>query len=47
MMDGTYLRDEEFDEFLLDPTHFLLTKVFPRKYRALEPFGAAVRPGDL
>ena len=38
MMDGTYLEDEEFDEFLLDPTHFLLTKVFPRKYRALEPF---------
>ena len=22
MMDGTYMEDDEFDEFLLDPTHF-------------------------
>ena len=35
MMDGTYMEDDEFDEFLLDPTHFLITKVMPRKYKAL------------
>lgn len=35
MLDGTYMEDDEFDEFLLDPTHFLLTKVLPRKYAAL------------
>lgn len=38
MLDGTYMEDEEFDEFLMDPTHFLVTKVMPRKYKALEPF---------
>lgn len=38
MMDGTYMEDDEFDEFLLDPTHFLLTKVMPRKYKALGGF---------
>lgn len=38
MMDGTYMEDEEFDEFLMDPTHFLLTKVMPRKYKALSGF---------
>ena len=37
MMDGTYLEEDEFDEYLRDPTHFMLTKVLPRKYKALEP----------
>ena len=35
-LDDTYLEDEEFDEFLLDPTHFILTKVLPRKYKNLQ-----------
>lgn len=34
--DGTYLYDEEFDEFLHDPTHFFITKVYPRKFKGLE-----------
>ncbi len=38
MLDGTYMEDEEFDEFLMDPTHFMLTKVMPRKYKALNAF---------
>lgn len=37
MMDGTYMEDDEFDEYLMDPTHFMLTKILPRKYKALEP----------
>lgn len=37
MMDGTYMEDDEFDEYLMDPTHFMLTKVLPRKYKELEP----------
>lgn len=36
--DGCYLEDDEFEEFLLDPTHFLLTKFYPRKNRALKGF---------
>ncbi|MGN1003630.1 MAG: hypothetical protein ACI4O5_02245, partial [Oscillospiraceae bacterium] len=37
VLDNTYLEDDEFDEYLMDPTHFMLTKVLPRKYKALEP----------
>jgi len=37
-LDGTYLEDEEFNEFLLDPTHFMLTKVMPRKNKHLGAF---------
>jgi hypothetical protein len=32
------MEDDEFDEFLLDPTHFMLTKVIPRKTKNLEAF---------
>lgn len=35
ILDDTYMEEDEFDEFLLDPTHFLLTKVIPRKYKKL------------
>lgn len=37
MLDATYMEDDEFDEYLMDPTYFMLTKVLPRKYKALEP----------
>ncbi len=37
-LDGTYMEDDEFEEFLLDPTHFILTKVLPRKYHSLKGF---------
>lgn len=35
-LDGTYLEDDEFDLFLNDPTHFILTKLLPRKNKALK-----------
>lgn len=38
ILDGTYMEDDEFDEFLLDPTHFMLTKVIPRKNKNLQAF---------
>lgn len=37
-LDNCYMEDDEFGEFLLDPTHFMLTKVLPRKYRKLKGF---------
>ena len=37
ILDGTYMEDDEFDEFLLDPTHFMLTKVMPRKNKHMTP----------
>jgi hypothetical protein len=35
-LDNTYLQDDEFDEFLTDPTHFIITKLLPRKHRNLQ-----------
>ena len=34
--DGTYLLDDEFGEYILDPTHFTLTKLMPRKHKNLK-----------
>ena len=34
--DKCYLMDEEYKEFLHDPTHFFLTKVYPRKFDGLK-----------
>lgn len=35
IIDGTYMEDDEFDEFLRDPSYFLMNKVFPRKHKGL------------
>ncbi|ATW23817.1 uroporphyrinogen decarboxylase family protein [Candidatus Formimonas warabiya] len=42
IIDNSFLDDDEFDEFLFDPTHFFLTKVYPRKFKALEPLSKVV-----
>ena len=34
-LDRTYMEDDEFNEFLHDPTHFIITKLLPRKYKHL------------
>lgn len=34
--DGTYIMDEELKEYVLDPTHFTLTKLLPRKHKKLK-----------
>jgi hypothetical protein len=38
VLDGTYLLDDEFDDFIFDPTHFILTRILPRKNKALKGF---------
>lgn len=35
-LDNTYLYDDEFNEFLNDPTAFLINKVLPRKHSQLQ-----------
>lgn len=35
-LDKEYLKDEEYDEFILDPTHVMLTKLIPRQHKALK-----------
>jgi hypothetical protein len=35
ILDGEYLSAEEYGEFCFDPTHFILTKWFPRRNRNL------------
>jgi hypothetical protein len=34
-LDAIYLHDDEYDEYLQDPTHFTLTKLLPRKHKNL------------
>lgn len=34
-LDKSFLYDDEYDDFLTDPTHFILTKILPRKYDKL------------
>ncbi len=36
ILDGEYVHDDEFLEFAKDPTHFFLTKIFPRKHDNLK-----------
>lgn len=45
-IDRQFLKDEEFDDFLRDPSWFLFSKVLPRKYAALEPL-AMLNPNAM
>ncbi|MCL2163800.1 MAG: hypothetical protein FWH55_05250 [Oscillospiraceae bacterium] len=36
ILDGTYIEDDEFSELIFDPTQFFLTKLYPRKFKALK-----------
>ena len=35
ILDGEYMEPEEYDEFILDPTHFIMTKWLPRRCKNL------------
>lgn len=35
-LDGEYLHDDEYEDFIEDPTHFTLTKLLPRKHKKLK-----------
>lgn len=35
-LDGTFLEDDEYQEFIMDPTHVTLTKLLPRKHKRLK-----------
>jgi hypothetical protein len=35
ILDGCYIEPEEFGELVFDPTNFILTKLYPRKFKAL------------
>ena len=34
--DATYMEDDEYDEFIRNPGHFCMTKVWPRKHKKLK-----------
>jgi len=38
ILDGTYIEDDEFGELVFDPTKFFMTKLYPRKLKALSGF---------
>jgi hypothetical protein len=35
ILDKPFMEEDEYDEFLSDPSHFLMTKVFPRRHKNL------------
>jgi hypothetical protein len=35
-IEGEYMKGEEYDEFLLDPSHFMTSKWLPRSFKGLE-----------
>lgn len=35
-LDDVYMKDEEYPEFIMDPTHFTMTKLLPRKHKNLK-----------
>jgi len=37
-MEGEYMKADEYDEFIYDPSHFMATKWLPRSFKALEGF---------
>jgi uroporphyrinogen-III decarboxylase len=37
-VEGEYMKAEEYDHFLLDPTDFMIRRYWPRIYGALKPF---------
>ncbi|PWH15620.1 MAG: hypothetical protein DDG58_10865 [Ardenticatenia bacterium] len=37
-IEGEYMKAEEYDEFIYDPSHFMATKWLPRSFKALEGF---------
>jgi hypothetical protein len=41
-VDGEYMKAEEYDEFIYDPSDFMLRKWAPRQFTALEGFGQVV-----
>jgi len=38
ILDGTFINDDEFGELVFDPTKFFMTKLYPRKLKALGGF---------
>jgi hypothetical protein len=41
-VEGEYMRDDEYDEFIFDPSDFMLRKWAPRQFKALEGFSQFV-----
>jgi len=36
IVDDAYMQEDEYDEFLRNPSHFFMTKLFPRKHKKLQ-----------
>lgn len=45
-VEGEYMRVEEYDDFLFDPTGFLMRTIFPRIYGILKPFSNLPHAGS-
>ena len=39
-VEGEYMKADEYDEFLFDPSDYTVRKIWPRIFGKLKPFGA-------
>lgn len=39
-IEGEYMKEDEYDHFLFDPTDFIIRRYWPRVFKAFEPFAA-------
>jgi uroporphyrinogen-III decarboxylase len=46
-VEGEYMKADEYDEFILDPSGFTFNKYLPRVFGALEPFALLPPPSSL
>lgn len=46
-VEGEYMKADEYDEFLLDPSGFTFNKYLPRVFGALEPFAHLPPPSSM
>lgn len=46
-IEGEYMKADEYDDFLFDPTDFMIRKYWPRIFGALDPFGKLPHLSDI
>jgi len=46
-IEGEYMKEDEYDMFLNDPSGFMIRRYLPRIYGALEPLSKLPRPGTF
>ncbi|MFH1115988.1 MAG: uroporphyrinogen decarboxylase family protein [Pseudomonadota bacterium] len=46
-VEDEYMKEDEYDHFLFDPTDFIIRRYWPRVFKAFEPFAALPPPREI